>query len=1117
MAFVLMANVASAQMQVIFSGDPDAPVGSTVDVDVSVADFNQIVLYQYSINWDSTVMKFVSVSNVTSVLPQFTELGNIGNPSAPALEEGEMTVSWSLQSTEPVTIPDNTILFTATFEMVGEPCEATTLEATGDPLDIEVIDENFNEIGIISSPIQIEVECDGGTNPTPCAAQGDMSGVGIIAPETVEQSGTSVCVPITVDNFVDIQSAQGGFEWDPAVLSYTGTQNIVLPGAVLNEMNTGAGNIVYTWFDGTGVTPVTLNDGDVLMELCFDVIGSNGSFSFIFTENSSVNNEFGDSNGNPLPDYTDCGSITIGDPVMPGANFTLIASDETVGPAGQACVTISAANFIDIASMQFTLNWNSSVLEYTSCNVTNFNSTLGIGCGNFNFFPTDKLRLTWNSINGDGFTFVDPVTMIPDTVALFDVCYDVVGNCDDSTPINFIDDVGVPIEIGDGDANEVTPVDLIPGSVSIVCQLNISGDVTDPECNGGLGQIDITLSGQQGTTTCVWKDENGNVISSGSCNLTAAAGCYTLCVTDDLGTNTFEACIEEPDPIMVSTMKQDVTCTELGQIVVTASGGDGSPLTCSIAPFGNESPECTFIDLPAGNYTITVTDGTCSETAQVTILNTGSINVDEDISNVSCDNLGSIELTVTGNGGVTPTYNWSPSSLSGCCNSGLEAGTYEVTVSVGNCEVLEEYIITSSVTEMSVQATVENISCEGACDGAIQFAVSGGCAPYTFSPPLSSLMDLCPGSYTVNISDSSPDPQTFSDIFNITEPDELVATVDMIVGSCGDTGEILLSVSGGTEPYNYVWDCPVAPDCPGNVQDPTGLAVGIHSVTITDDNMCEVVIMDIDVPNACPDMFVVSGVNVSSEDLFNGFGVSCAGSCDGEVDGQITDPQGPVSIVVTDQDGNSSSTDALPITGLCAGNYDITFSDGTTDTTFSNIVISEPSMVAISLVDTTCTIQGEMLGAVDIEVAGGVGGYMYDWNFGQMTEDIDSVAVGTYFVTVTDANGCEDTAMYIVASCGPPVVGEDCYQGISVITPNGDGFNDLFLINCATDNPNSLMVFDRWGRDVYTQENYDNSWNGTDDNGNELIEGAYYWVMQVDFANGDSRIFKGAFTVLRGQ
>jgi gliding motility-associated-like protein len=67
----------------------------------------------------------------------------------------------------------------------------------------------------------------------------------------------------------------------------------------------------------------------------------------------------------------------------------------------------------------------------------------------------------------------------------------------------------------------------------------------------------------------------------------------------------------------------------------------------------------------------------------------------------------------------------------------------------------------------------------------------------------------------------------------------------------------------------------------------------------------------------------------------------------------------------------------------------------------------------------------------------------------------------------------------------------------NIITPDGDGKNDFFVIDNATLYPdNELAVFNRWGREVYRRKNYDNTWNGDD-----LGAGTYYYQFT---ANGQT-------------
>ena len=84
-----------------------------------------------------------------------------------------------------------------------------------------------------------------------------------------------------------------------------------------------------------------------------------------------------------------------------------------------------------------------------------------------------------------------------------------------------------------------------------------------------------------------------------------------------------------------------------------------------------------------------------------------------------------------------------------------------------------------------------------------------------------------------------------------------------------------------------------------------------------------------------------------------------------------------------------------------------------------------------------------------------------------------------------------------------------------MITPNGDDYNDVFLISCLRDHPNNqLDVYDRWGRKVYSTTNYGSDWDGTGTDG-LLQEGSYMWVLTAFLENGDERSYRGTVTILR--
>ncbi len=88
----------------------------------------------------------------------------------------------------------------------------------------------------------------------------------------------------------------------------------------------------------------------------------------------------------------------------------------------------------------------------------------------------------------------------------------------------------------------------------------------------------------------------------------------------------------------------------------------------------------------------------------------------------------------------------------------------------------------------------------------------------------------------------------------------------------------------------------------------------------------------------------------------------------------------------------------------------------------------------------------------------------------------------------------------------------------NAITPNGDGMNDMLLIDelifDAIDFPKSeLIIFNRWGDVVYKASPYNNDWQGTATNGDDLPEGTYYYILRLDIVEGET--MKGDITILR--
>ncbi|RMF32657.1 MAG: gliding motility-associated C-terminal domain-containing protein, partial [Bacteroidetes bacterium] len=90
---------------------------------------------------------------------------------------------------------------------------------------------------------------------------------------------------------------------------------------------------------------------------------------------------------------------------------------------------------------------------------------------------------------------------------------------------------------------------------------------------------------------------------------------------------------------------------------------------------------------------------------------------------------------------------------------------------------------------------------------------------------------------------------------------------------------------------------------------------------------------------------------------------------------------------------------------------------------------------------------------------------------------------------ICNANGCDQATVFITVDCEELTI----FSGFS---PNGDGVNDTFTIRGVHRFPdNQLIVFNRWGNEVYRARNYQNDWDGTW-NGKLLPDATYFYIFE---------------------
>ncbi len=184
--------------------------------------------------------------------------------------------------------------------------------------------------------------------------------------------------------------------------------------------------------------------------------------------------------------------------------------------------------------------------------------------------------------------------------------------------------------------------------------------------------------------------------------------------------------------------------------------------------------------------------------------------------------------------------------------------------------------------------------------------------------------------------------------------------------------------------------------------------------------------------------------------------------------------------------------------------------DYSVQVTFANSItsLSDPVSVTVSPMPSAQLIsdKGNTISLGDIATLTASGGTTYLW------ENTDGIVSGQNTSTLTVRPSKNTTYRVIISNGGACNAVETIdisvandYKSLvpyNMVTPNGDGVNDVWLIKNIDMYPNNeLKIFDRAGRVVYSKNGYDNTWDATL-NGVALPEDTYYYVLYIDSGKG---------------
>ena len=532
--------------------------------------------------------------------------------------------------------------------------------------------------------------------------------------------------------------------------------------------------------------------------------------------------------------------------------------------------------------------------------------------------------------------------------------------------------------------------------------------------------------------------------------------------------------------------------------VVTSNGTDPYDYdlllgTTPVANLTNVTGSQTFTDLAAGTYTLNVTDAdNCTGTLDVTIGSTPNLTPIITGPDTLCDGT---PATLDAGAGYL-TYLWSTGDNTQTITI-TTSGTYSVSVTDQNCSGSSDITIAQGAALTPVITGQTQI-----CPGASTILDAGaGYAGYSWSNGGSSQSTSvnAAGTYSVTVTDiNGCSGSTNTTVTNITT---LPVTVTSDTNTICPGNPVTITATGGG---TYLWN--TTPPEYDSVIVVHPMTSNTYVVTVT--------------YNGCDNIGSIT-ITVDPTLIVNTTSTNAGCAFD---DGTATaDLNGPGFTYVWNTNPPQYTQTA---TGLAEGTYTVTVGyNGCVGVGIADVG-KEPGPEAIFYTFPQIPVQdGDPVLFFD-ESLGNV--LHWAWDFGDSTQATGYHAMHTYADTgnflvtliITDDEGCKDTARkYIYINPLFTVWIPNSF------TPNDDNTveapeNEIFKpVGVGWDTKNYLMIiYDRWGREIFSTTDVNEGWNGTDHNRygtNKAVQDIYVYLIQISDLSGIIHEYKGIIVLIQ--